>query len=417
MTVRTHTERLVVTPRAGAAVAREVLEALDDLPGLAGACVFDVADGTVHAARDAASRPPSSLLSWAAHAREVSAHRSRELEDVIITTTDSHHLLRGLPATGGTAWVYVRVDARRGNLALTRRRLARVATDPEPRTRPTPRAPVRPALEPGPRPAPRPTGRPALPAAAPPAAVPLLAPTTPVRSTPPALAAPAPTRPEPARAAGMPALAMLPPLDESWGMRRPPAPAAPRPTPPSPPPASPTTVDAAPTPEPAPEPAVGRVAIPAPRRVLAQRPRIRLVEPPTVPPPPAPGGEVDEQADPRAPEDDPLVAAMLAEAIALAAADGETADETGDETADGEVAAPVEQPAPDTPDTPGDADGPDGDDGDRGSGEQPDTLPTRTPGEHGAQVPSPRRAPSERSGWGTDGGTLRRLLVGLRRLA
>lgn len=137
-------------------------ELLRDLIAHTGAeycCVADAAAGKVLEEAGAQGGTDTSLavLGWGAGAESFLAVSSgEELDDLIVTTRTSYHLVRRLgEGPNGALLIYVRVDRRRGNLALARRGLATTGS-------PSAAAPV-PAQRggPGPMPAPAPAPGPA----------------------------------------------------------------------------------------------------------------------------------------------------------------------------------------------------------------------------------------------------------------
>lgn len=356
---------MTVSPGTDVAVT-ELLATLAGLPGLLRACVFEVETGTVCMTVGSDVEPPGSLLARARQAHAASDGRT-DADDVIVTSSGAHHLLREVPAAAGDVlrtavlWVYVELDGERADLALARRRLTHATRRDGP--------------------------------------------------APPSLTFSS-ADPPPAPPTATPALAMLPPLDESWGpigaaaraakTRRAPAvaapvmsaPALPAPVAPAPPPPPAPTLPPsvpAPVPAPAPPPAAATTppdptpvvptveperddvpSAPLPRRVPVMGRPLALVEPPTVPPPPPPGA-------PSEPDD-------TTTETAVPAPRGEPAEPDVDAPTT-EVAATTTHP-----------------------------VPTRRPAPPAPSLPAPRH-PERPGGWDNDAGTLRRLMVTLRRLA
>lgn len=130
----------------------EVLRGVLDAPGVRYACLADPATGTVVAAHGAsgpgpvpdgpAPGPPGSgpaggavpgdaaaVLGWGS--AEIGAGApGRSLEDAVITTGEAYHLVRVLSRGDAALLAYLRVDRVRGNLALARRALLALPTNP-----------------------------------------------------------------------------------------------------------------------------------------------------------------------------------------------------------------------------------------------------------------------------------------------
>ena len=110
-------------------VFREMLARLLGLAGAEYCCVADAALGKVveeAGARSSAEEGTTlAVLGWGSSAAVVlSVGATDALDDLIVTTRRSYHLVRVLdPGSGGPLLVYLRVDRRRGNLAVARRGL------------------------------------------------------------------------------------------------------------------------------------------------------------------------------------------------------------------------------------------------------------------------------------------------------
>lgn len=211
-------------PAAGpAAVVRE----LAGIRGSTHACVAHLRGGRVLAEAgpdDAGAVTAEAVLAWSRLVIGSSgAVPGHELDDIIITTTHSHHLVRQLtgPEGSGSVLLYVCLDRHRSTLAAARRELASPHLSEQLRTA---RVPVTADTAPvnGPAPAP------ATPAPAP-------APTTAAPTTAAPVLPPVPPGAEPAPA---PALPGVPPADSPTtatpSTPLPAAATAPRPTPPLP---------------------------------------------------------------------------------------------------------------------------------------------------------------------------------------
>lgn len=211
-------------PAAGpAAVVRE----LAGIRGSTHACVAHLRGGRVLAEAgpdDAGAVTAEAVLAWSRLVIGSSgAVPGHELDDIMITTTHSHHLVRQLtgPEGSGSVLLYVCLDRHRSTLAAARRELASPHLSEQLRTA---RVPVTADTAPvnGPAPAP------ATPAPAP-------APTTAAPTTAAPVLPPVPPGAEPAPA---PALPGVPPADSPTtatpSTPLPAAATAPRPTPPLP---------------------------------------------------------------------------------------------------------------------------------------------------------------------------------------
>lgn len=211
-------------PAAGpAAVVRE----LAGIRGSTHACVAHLRGGRVLAEAgpdDAGAVTAEAVLAWSRLVIGSSgAVPGHELDDIMITTTHSHHLVRQLtgPEGSGSVLLYVCLDRHRSTLAAARRELASPHLSEQLRTA---RVPVTADTAPvnGPAPAP------ATPAPAP-------APTTAAPTTAAPVLPPVPPGAEPAPA---PALPGVPPADSPTtatpSTPLPAAATAPRPAPPLP---------------------------------------------------------------------------------------------------------------------------------------------------------------------------------------
>jgi hypothetical protein len=104
---------------------------VDGLAALPGAEYVLAVDVEGHRVRGEAGGPPGAdlaVLDWARRVAAVSHERRRTLEDLVLTTEHAFHVVRLVPLDPGTqdaaAWVSVRLDRARGNLASARRALA-----------------------------------------------------------------------------------------------------------------------------------------------------------------------------------------------------------------------------------------------------------------------------------------------------
>lgn len=109
------------------------LSGLAGLPGTESVAAFDASTSAVLFERgEPAGQVVDAFLDWAGHRAAVSVARGRPLEDVIVTTSSAHHLLRLAAApVGRPVWVYVRLRRPRGNLGITQRHLADLGRDLE----------------------------------------------------------------------------------------------------------------------------------------------------------------------------------------------------------------------------------------------------------------------------------------------
>ncbi len=125
----------VVDPAGGVtpdALARFV-EGLAALPGAEYVLAVDAEGERV---RGEAGGPPEAdlaVLAWARRVASVSQERRQAFEDLVLTTDTAFHLVRLVPvdpeaADDEAAWVTVRIDRTRGNLAWSRRTLAGMGT-------------------------------------------------------------------------------------------------------------------------------------------------------------------------------------------------------------------------------------------------------------------------------------------------
>jgi hypothetical protein len=160
-------------PRATSNALTRFVEGLAELPGAEYVLAVD-ADGD-RVLGEAGGPPGADLavLDWARRVASVAHERRHALEDLVLTTERAFHVVRLVPVDpeapdDGSAWVGVRIDRARGNLARARRAVAGTgaaaapsrpralpvaAPDshrPSPRFAPFPSAAPSPRFEPGP---------------------------------------------------------------------------------------------------------------------------------------------------------------------------------------------------------------------------------------------------------------------------
>ncbi len=105
---------------------------VDGLAALPGAEYVLVVDAEGERVRGETGGPPEAdlaVLAWARRVASVSRERRQTFEDLVLTTDTAFHLVRMVPVDPGApesdaAWVTVRIDRARGNLAWSRRTLA-----------------------------------------------------------------------------------------------------------------------------------------------------------------------------------------------------------------------------------------------------------------------------------------------------
>lgn len=105
------------------------VESLAELPGAEYVLTVD-ADGD-RVLGEAGGPPGSDLavLDWGRRVAAVARERRQALDDLVLTTERAFHVVRLVPVDGaapedGSAWVAVRIDRARGNLAVARRAVA-----------------------------------------------------------------------------------------------------------------------------------------------------------------------------------------------------------------------------------------------------------------------------------------------------
>ncbi len=117
--------------RTGVDGAVAALPRLIALPGASHACVVDGSGCVVDERATGGGDAAPSLAGWVAAARSAFPGQVAHLDDVAVTTRTSFHLFRPVPGPAD-AWVYLRVQRGRGNLALARRALAALGERPPP---------------------------------------------------------------------------------------------------------------------------------------------------------------------------------------------------------------------------------------------------------------------------------------------
>lgn len=138
---------------APAAVPDTLTRFVEELAALPGAEYVLAVDADGHRVLGETGGPPGSdlaVLDWARRVAAVSRERRHALEDLVLTTERAYHVARLVPVDleapdDRAAWVTVRIDRGRGNLALSRRAVARLGVPGAPSW---PRA--LPAASPGP---------------------------------------------------------------------------------------------------------------------------------------------------------------------------------------------------------------------------------------------------------------------------
>jgi hypothetical protein len=129
-------------PRATSDALARFVEGLAELPGAEYVLAVD-AEG--HRVLGEAGGPPGAdlaVLDWARRVAAVAHERHHALEDLVLTTERAFHVVRLVPADpeapeDRSAWVGVRIDAARGNLARARRAVAATGAPASP-SRPRP---------------------------------------------------------------------------------------------------------------------------------------------------------------------------------------------------------------------------------------------------------------------------------------
>jgi hypothetical protein len=118
-------------PEAPSDAITRFVEGLAALPGAEYVLAVDAEGDRV---RGEAGGPPTAdlaVLTWARRVATASRERRHALEDLVVTTERAFHVVRLVDPDGrgsGAAWVSVRIDRERGNLASSRRALAGLGT-------------------------------------------------------------------------------------------------------------------------------------------------------------------------------------------------------------------------------------------------------------------------------------------------
>ncbi|MHA6625577.1 hypothetical protein ACU61A_09125 [Pseudonocardia sichuanensis] len=105
----------------------DALQELLGLPGARYSCVADPVTGEVLGESGGVAGPvPAGFLTWGSGAARFLAETDGDdLEDLVVSSRRSYHLVRQVGAGGtGRLLVYLRLDRERGNLAAARRELA-----------------------------------------------------------------------------------------------------------------------------------------------------------------------------------------------------------------------------------------------------------------------------------------------------